>query len=99
MDVLYRLRGQQFVWDSAKAETNFGKHGIRFETACEVFFDPFACDVDASTEDEQRFAAVGETKTHKLLFVVHVIREDDWIRLISARPAEAAERKLYEDGD
>ena len=29
-----------FVWDEAKAETNFRKHGVRFEEAALVFGDP-----------------------------------------------------------
>ncbi|WP_448310818.1 BrnT family toxin, partial [Pantoea sp. PGP6] len=30
----------EFEWDSVKAETNFRKHGIRFEEAALVFDDP-----------------------------------------------------------
>jgi hypothetical protein len=29
-------------WDPAKARTNFGKHGLDFERAAEVFRDPLA---------------------------------------------------------
>ncbi|CDG97897.1 Putative toxin-antitoxin system, toxin component (fragment) [Xenorhabdus bovienii str. puntauvense] len=31
----------EFEWDPAKAETNYRKHGIRFEEAALVFDDPF----------------------------------------------------------
>nr|WP_245781735.1 BrnT family toxin [Granulicella pectinivorans] len=44
-------RGQQFIWDGDKAAANLAKHGIRFETACDVFFDPFVRQTDASVED------------------------------------------------
>jgi uncharacterized DUF497 family protein len=37
----YSLHGIRFEWDSNKSETNLRKHGIAFENACEVFFDPF----------------------------------------------------------
>lgn len=96
MDVLFRLGGQQFVWNADKAATNLVKHGIRFQEACEVLLDPLVCGEDASVEEEQREAAIGVTRNLKLLYVVHVIRVDDWIRIISARRATAQERKLYE---
>jgi uncharacterized DUF497 family protein len=53
--------------------------------------------VDAGVGDEERDAAIGFTADQSLLFVVHVLREDDAIRLISARRAELSERRLYED--
>ena len=34
-----------------------------------------------------------------VLYVVHVILEDDHIRIISARKADSVERKRYEDGN
>ncbi len=33
-----------FEWDPHKAKSNFKKHGISFEQACEVFTDPKALD-------------------------------------------------------
>lgn len=42
-DVLYRHNGIDFVWDANKAASNATKHGVRFERACEVFFDPPCC--------------------------------------------------------
>jgi len=41
VDVEYRLSGINFVWDRKKARLNLRKHGVAFETACEIFFDPF----------------------------------------------------------
>ncbi len=32
-------RDMVFEWDEEKAESNFNKHGIRFETASKVFAD------------------------------------------------------------
>ncbi len=34
-----------------------------------------------------------------MLFVVHVFRQEDVIRIISARPATAEERRAYEGGE
>jgi uncharacterized protein len=86
VDVLFLHHGQQFIWDAEKAATNLAKHGIRFEAACDVFLDPLVRSADASIDEESREAAIGMT-------------EDDWIRIISARPATAKERKFYEESD
>jgi uncharacterized protein len=80
-----------------KTAANIEKHGIRFEQACEVFLDPLARLVDAGVEDEARDALLGEVTQGKLLFVVHVERNDEAIRIISARPATVIERENYED--
>jgi hypothetical protein len=97
MDVHYFYSGQHFRWDAEKARFNLEKHGIRFEHASQIFFDPLVKLVDASPEDDVRDAALGLTEDWTLLFVVHVIRESNVIRLISARQATRAERRLYED--
>ena len=34
----------KFSWDEKKAEENFKNHGVAFEEAQEVFFDPNAID-------------------------------------------------------
>lgn len=97
MDVTYQIQGQIFEWDAEKAAANVRKHRISFEKACEVFFDPFIRLVDATDLGEVREAAIGLTEDWSLVFVVHVERRDDAIRIISARPATAEERKHYED--
>ncbi len=89
--------GQRFRWDAQKATSNFAKYGVRFEQACEVFFDPFVRFVDASAEDEARDAALGLAEDWSLLFIVHLLREGEFIRIISARPATRAERRIYEE--
>ncbi|MFP5237199.1 MAG: BrnT family toxin [Acidobacteriota bacterium] len=99
MDVCFLYRGQKFVWDSDKASANEAKHGVRFEVACQVLFDPFLQFVDASVDEERRDAVVGTTKQGSLLFVVHAWREEDVLRIVSARLATAAERRFYEDGE
>ena len=69
---------------------------MAFLEACEVFFDPFFRLVDATAREEGREAAIGYTENSRLLFVVHVERREVSIRIISARPATAEERKFYE---
>lgn len=99
MDVFFLLRGQRFVWDSEKASGNEAKHGVRFEIACEVFFDPFIRFMDASANEESRDAAIGFDESGSMLFVVHLWREEDTLRIISARSATPQERRSYEDDE
>ena len=51
----------------------------------------------ATEPDEARDAVIGHTQSQALLFVVHVIRdEEEIIRIISARHATSQERGTYE---
>jgi uncharacterized DUF497 family protein len=98
MDQQFRLQGIDFEWDQEKAFSNQQKHGISFQTACELFFDPFVMAFDDEIIDgEERLSAVGLTKNWQVLYVVYVWRGDA-IRLISARLATSHERKIYEHG-
>ena len=85
-----------FEWDAAKAAANLLEHGVPFPIACEVFFDRFVRVVDASEPQEARDAAIGRAVSQALLFVVHVIRHEETIRIISARHATQRERRTYE---
>jgi len=95
--IRYRLHGVAFEWDAAKAASNQLRHGVPFKLACEVFFDPFVRVTDANQPHEARDAAIGYTESQALLFVVHVIRHEEFIRIISARHATPQERRTYED--
>lgn len=97
MEVRYELNGVSFVWDGEKARLNAINHdGITFERAAEVFFDPFFRLTDASRNDEARDAAVGYDTGGHLLYVVHIVFEDDAIRIISARKASKQERNDHD---
>lgn len=98
MDILYQLQGITFEWAEQKARSNVEKHGITFEEAAEAFFDPFYQMGDASPEDgvEERDFLLGYSQSSRLLLVVHAQRRER-VRLISARLATRAERKIYED--
>jgi len=87
-----------FEWDPRKNAANQRKHGIGFREAATLFGDPFATtfpDIDHSA-DEQRFLTVGASALGRLLVVAHTER-DEAIRIISARPATARERRFYEE--
>jgi len=98
MDIEFARHGIRFVADRDKARRNLRKHGVPFEQAAEAFFDPFLKVVDAGRHDEARDAIIGSDHSSRLLFVVHLLLEDDCIRLISARKATREERRYYEDG-
>ena len=87
------------MWDTEKASINIDKHGVAFEKACQVFFDPFVRLENASDQGEARDAAIGLAEDWSALFVVHLWRDVDCIRIISARLATAQERRLYEDSE
>lgn len=97
MTFFYHLQGIEFEWDEGKAEGNQSKHGVSFEEAAEVFFDPFYQTGDASVDEEQRDFVLGYSLSLRVLLVVYTERGER-IRIISARPATRSERKVYEDG-
>jgi uncharacterized protein len=93
------LGGVTFEWDARKAAANFKKHGVTFEDASSVFFDPLAItypDPDHSL-DELREVTLGYTMKKDLVFVSHRARGER-IRIIGARSATRTERRQYEEG-
>src|SRR5215510_7489255 len=74
MDIIYQLQGVEFEWDEEKARSNIANHGVTFEEAAEVFFDPFYQGGDASTEDEAREFVIGYSLAQRLLLAVYVDR-------------------------
>lgn len=88
-----------FEWDPRKATSNLAKHGVSFDEAASVFVDPLAAsgpDPDHSI-DESRYVTFGVSGLGRLLVVSHTHRSGA-IRIISARRATRAERKIYEEG-
>ena len=88
----------RFDWDPDKAASNEQKHGVSFSEAATAFGDPLSItvpDPDRS-EGEARFVLVGLTYLGRLVVVAHA-EIDDSIRIISARSASRAERKIYEE--
>jgi uncharacterized DUF497 family protein len=86
-----------FEWDEAKNLVNQRKHGISFEEAEELFTsgsDYLEIFDEAHSESEDRFIAIGPI-TRGLVLVVWTDRDDDTIRIISARWADEREQALY----
>ena len=95
-----------FEWDENKNRANRAKHGIDFDFALRAFDDPFALTTqDRDADGEQRYQLIGAVFT-RIILVAHAMRlnahagsaeEEPVIRIISARKATPAERKLYEE--
>lgn len=96
VDIRFELNGLLFVCDQEKAKRNQQKHGIRFEEAAEVFFDPYFRLTDASRNEEARDAVIGRDAHNRLLYVVHIEIEGKFIRIISARKATREESRHYD---
>lgn len=91
----------QFDWGSTKAEINLKKHGVCFEEASTVFEDILAriFDDDEHSFDEKRIGIVGHSRENRLLIVAFTERENDIIRIISARETTPSERRKYENAN
>jgi uncharacterized protein len=88
---------QRFEWDDLKAEINLRKHGVAFEEAITVFDDLFYLEDydEASSEQEDRFKAIGKSIDNRILVVIYTERNDR-IRIISTRAASNYERRYYD---
>lgn len=89
-----------FEWDEKKNTANKKKHGISFEEAESVFYDPDALVIDDPdhSDDEERFIILGFSASAKMLVVSHCYRDNDQIiRIISARKATRSEEIQYNE--
>lgn len=88
----------QFEWDREKGKRNLRKHGVSFDEGVTVFFDPLSATFDDPDHSigEHRLITVGFSSQGRLLVLSHTERGNT-IRIISARPATARERKRHEN--
>jgi uncharacterized protein len=91
----------RFEWNPAKAASNLRKHGIGFEAAVQVFDDPYAIQEHDRIEDgEPRWQIIGRSGPFVILLVAYTYTGEEggfeYVRIISARRADAKERKRYE---
>lgn len=86
-----------FEWDENKNKANQKKHGISFEEAALIFKGDALTRID-DREDygEEREVSIGLIGANVVAVVVHTNRQNV-IRIISARLANRAERKVYDD--
>lgn len=85
-----------FDWDPKKAAINKVKHGVDFEEAREVFYDPNSVILPNKENywDEERMKIIGASSS-RLLLVVFVEKVEDSFRIISAREPNRSEKRVY----
>jgi uncharacterized protein len=88
----------RFERDLDKAKRNLAKHGVSFDEAVSVFYDPLSATFDDSQHSvaEHRLITVGYSSSGRLLIVSHTDRGGR-LRIISARSATVHERKRHEE--
>jgi hypothetical protein len=89
----------RFEWDPEKDKTNRPKHGVSFEEATELFksgIDYLEIYDEEHSDEEDRFIAIGPIK-RGVIVVAYTERDEDVMRILSARMATKAERKCYEE--
>lgn len=89
----------KFEWDSKKEKLNNQKHGISFKEVTRLFqgrSDYLELYDNLHSDDEDRFIAIGKI-IKGVVVVVYVERDFDVIRIISARKANKAEIKLFDE--
>ena len=89
----------QFAWDLKKATSNLRDHKVTFEEASTAFGDSLAITFDDPdhSEGESRLLTFGLSEQGRLLVISHTERRGV-VRIISARRATRAERRIYEEG-
>jgi len=90
-----------FEWNEEKNRLNQEKHGVSFDEAKEVFFDPLHISkLDCRfSYCEERWISIGTTAKQKILVVANLFFTDDGkeiVRIISARKANSQERNYYD---
>lgn len=86
-------------WDPVKSAANVRKHGLSFEMAAELLtsgIDYLEIYDEKHSDDEDRFIAVGPV-ARGVIVVAYTERDDDLVRIISARMATQNERGHYEE--
>lgn len=86
-----------FDWDEGNIHKNEDKHGLKYSSIEEVFFnEPLLIVEDFKHSlNECRCVALGQNNFDDLITIIFTIRENH-IRVISARAMSKKERKIYE---
>ena len=86
-----------FEWVEEKNKKNIHKHKISFEEAALIFRGLTLTTIDTRKDyGEIREISIGQLSEQFIVTTVHIDRKGV-VRIISARPANKAERKEYYD--
>ena len=86
----------RFEWEEKKDEANRKKHGLSFDEARKLFTNDDYLEIydEEHSVDEDRFIAIGAIRLG-VIVVVFTEREEDIIRILSARKATKNEARLF----
>ena len=85
-----------FEWDEVKRKSNIKKHDVDFADVTDLFYDEETIVIrDPEHYDEERYIALGMDAKSRVAVVVHVYRDVDLIRIISARKGDSKESRQY----
>lgn len=89
----------KFNWDAEKAVKNEEKYGVSFEEAATIFKDTHVLfhDDDEHSQKEKRELAIGRSGPRSRLLTCSIARNEDTVRIISARVSTHRERQDYDD--
>jgi len=87
----------RFEWDRDKEALNRRKHGVSFDEAVTVFYDPLSATFDDPGHSlrEHRLVTIGYSSRDRLMVVCHTERGGA-VRIFSARRATRSERNRHE---
>ncbi len=89
----------RFEWDPHKDQANQQRHGLSFSEAADLFAgdnDYLEIYDEDHSDQEDRFLAIGPIRAG-VVVVVYTERQDDVIRIVSARKATTKEIRLLHD--
>src|SRR2546430_1555614 len=86
-----------FDWDEGNKQKNWEKHQVDYRECEEVFFNqPLLISEDVKHMSEKRYHILGRSDTGRALFLVFTIRNNNKVRITSARDQSKKERTIYE---
>jgi len=85
-------------WDPRKAAENHANTASILLVLLSALEDENALTIEDKEHDEQRFKTLGMGSNLYVLYVIHTYKEDELIRIVSARKADRNETKQYYKG-
>ncbi len=85
-------------WNTAKSRENLRKHGVDFADAVIALEDENALTIEDGDHDELRFKTLAIGPDLNVLLVVHALRVEGVIRIISVRRANKRQAATYFKG-
>ena len=87
----------RFEWDPNKAKANWENHRVSFDEVTQLFtsgIDFLEIFDESHSDDEERFIAIGRVGG-EIVVVVYTERQEDVIRIVTARGASTREVALF----